>query len=162
MLPGQWHLDQFANGAGRSASAARKSARATRKWIYNADMMYFGRLCLMLAVFICILPGVVPQNTQVKKVSPRTTNTIIGKEVFRDYCAACHGLDGKGAGPAAASLKQHPTDLTQMSKQHGGTFPEEQFMSILNGTSSTPSHGSADMPVWGSVFRNMKIGRAHV
>jgi len=94
------------------------------------------------------------QNPPVKKVPPRPVTTISGKDIFKDYCAACHGLDGKGNGPAAASLKQRPTDLTQMARQHGGKFPEEQFINTLNGSANLPTHGSPDMPIWGSVFRN--------
>jgi copper resistance protein D len=36
-----------------------------------------------------------------------------GATVFATHCTACHGPDGRGHGPAAASLNPTPTDLTE-------------------------------------------------
>jgi mono/diheme cytochrome c family protein len=106
----------------------------------------------VLAFFGLCAPA---QDKQVKKVPPRPTAAIGGKELFGEYCAVCHGPDGKGGGPAADALKQRPTDLTHMSRQNKGSFPEERFLKILNGETTYPSHGSHDMPIWGAAFRNM-------
>ncbi len=38
-----------------------------------------------------------------------------GKNVYNDKCAICHGSDGKGNGPAAASLTPSPADFTSAS-----------------------------------------------
>jgi putative copper resistance protein D len=35
-----------------------------------------------------------------------------GEALFRDHCALCHGMSGRGDGPAAAGLLQRPADLT--------------------------------------------------
>jgi mono/diheme cytochrome c family protein len=35
-----------------------------------------------------------------------------GKGIYDDKCALCHGRDGKGNGPAAASLSPGPPDFT--------------------------------------------------
>ena len=93
-------------------------------------------------------------NKQIKKTPVHPTTAISGKVLYGQYCAVCHGVDGKGAGPAAAALKQHPTDLTQISHQNGGQFPEDRFMKMMNGEGSTAAHGTADMPIWGADFRN--------
>ncbi|MEI9976170.1 MAG: c-type cytochrome [Ignavibacteriota bacterium] len=77
-----------------------------------------------------------------------------GKVLYGQYCAVCHGVDGRGAGPAASALKQRPTDLTQMTRQNKGAFPEQQFMKMMNGEVSTAAHGTGDMPVWGADLRN--------
>ncbi len=68
-------------------------------------------------------------------------------------CAAYHGEDGKGSGPAAVALKNPPTDLTQISKKHGGTFPRAEVMQFIDGERSVPAHGPRHMPIWGEVFR---------
>lgn len=88
-----------------------------------------------------------------KKVPFQPTTAISGKALFGQYCAVCHGTDGKGAGPAASALKQRPTDLTQIARQNNGTFPEARFLSMMNGEVETPAHGSTEMPIWGSNFR---------
>lgn len=79
---------------------------------------------------------------------------ISGKALYGQYCAVCHGTDGKGGGPAAEALKQRPTDLTQMSRRNQGRFPEEQFLKMMDGQVATAAHGSPDMPIWGSELRN--------
>lgn len=35
-----------------------------------------------------------------------------GKEIYEKQCASCHGADGQGTGPIAASLRHPPADLT--------------------------------------------------
>jgi mono/diheme cytochrome c family protein len=78
-----------------------------------------------------------------------------GPEMFRSYCAPCHGRLGKGDGPAAAALTPKPADLTQFARRRGGTFSAKDFEDKLNGQGMTPAHGSTDMPVWGPIFRQM-------
>lgn len=38
-----------------------------------------------------------------------------GQSVFNDKCALCHGYDGSGNGPAAASLTPPPADFNSAS-----------------------------------------------
>ena len=78
-----------------------------------------------------------------------------GVDLYQSYCAVCHGKDGKGGGPAAAALKSSPSDLTMLSKTKGGKFPVGAVRQVLGGGSSTPAHGSQEMPIWGPVFRAM-------
>ena len=60
-------------------------------------------------------------------------HSVEGPELFRTYCAPCHGLDAKGHGPAAAALKTKPADLTVLSKTNGGQFPEERVRRFILG-----------------------------
>ena len=93
-------------------------------------------------------------QTVVKRVPPKPTVATDGKVLFRDYCAACHGADARGAGPAAAALKTAPPDLTQLARNSGGSFPEERFLRILRGDDGRAAHGNQQMPIWGTVFQN--------
>lgn len=83
-----------------------------------------------------------------------------GVDLYQRYCATCHGRDGKGAGPVAAALKTSPSDLTRLTRDHKGKFPIGSVRQLLGGGSSTPAHGSAEMPIWGPVFRAMNPDEA--
>jgi mono/diheme cytochrome c family protein len=95
------------------------------------------------------------QKPKIKYAPPERISPVSGPEMFRAYCAVCHGVDGKGTGPAAPALKKEPADLTQLSKKNGGKFPAVRVAGVIEGADVLLSHGSRDMPVWGSVFRSM-------
>jgi mono/diheme cytochrome c family protein len=40
-----------------------------------------------------------------------------GKTLYQSYCAACHGKNGRGDGPAATSLHPKPADHTSAAVQ---------------------------------------------
>ena len=93
-------------------------------------------------------------NPKISKVGVLPTSPASGKDMFRAYCASCHGPDGKGNGPAAPALKKPPTDLTTLAKNGGGKFPAMQVMaSIKNGAQA--GHGSKEMPVWGPILSSV-------
>jgi len=76
-----------------------------------------------------------------------------GEAMYKQYCGACHGLDGKGNGPAAFTLKTPPPDLTTLAARHMGTFPREYVGNILRFGPGTSAHGSSEMPTWGTIFQ---------
>ena len=78
-----------------------------------------------------------------------------GRKLFVQYCATCHGTDAKGNGPSAKTLKKAPADLTKIQKVDG-KFPSVRVQRIIAGDDMLESHGSRDMPIWGTVLR-----RAH-
>ena len=78
-----------------------------------------------------------------------------GKQMYANYCAPCHGVDGKGRGPAASALKAQPTDLTELQKNNNGKFPDTHVTAILQFGADVPAHGSSSMPVWGPILGNM-------
>jgi mono/diheme cytochrome c family protein len=83
---------------------------------------------------------------------------ISGAYAFRTHCATCHGADGKGEGPLADSLRFHPADLTLIAKRHGGSFPTETVVRIVDGRLPLKGHGAPDMPIWGDAFKNADTG----
>lgn len=97
--------------------------------------------------------GIVNAQT-IKKIPAKPTTAVDGKTLYHDYCAVCHGVDGKGAGPAAAALKPTPTDLTQVARRNNGRFDDERMVRILSGQETITAHGNEDMP-WGTIFHNM-------
>jgi mono/diheme cytochrome c family protein len=90
-----------------------------------------------------------------------------GPELFRAYCATCHGKDAKGGGPMAASLRIAPPDLTRIALRNGGSFPFLQVQKIISGEQQPPStHGTREMPVWGPIFSEVSwdqdLGRVRI
>lgn len=97
-------------------------------------------------------------KTVVKQVPVALTSPASGKEMYTSYCAACHGTEGKGNGPAARALKVPPADLTTLSSSNGGKFPNLKVAEAIRGDSAITAHGSKEMPVWGTVFMSMSHG----
>jgi mono/diheme cytochrome c family protein len=95
------------------------------------------------------------QEKTVKRTPIQHSDSTSGKQMYSDYCAPCHGLSGKGDGPAATALKTPPTDLTQLAKKNNGKFPVDHVMTAIRIGSPTASHGTTDMPVWGPLFRSL-------
>jgi len=78
--------------------------------------------------------------------------------MYTNYCAVCHGTEGKGNGPAADALKTPPVDLTALSKNNGGTYPALKVGSAIRGDAQVTAHGSKGMPVWGKLFGTISGG----
>lgn len=75
-----------------------------------------------------------------------------GADLFRVFCASCHGPQARGNGPVAKSLKVKVPDLTRIARRRSGEFPAESIRRIIDGRELRPTHGSGDMPVWGQEF----------
>jgi len=78
-----------------------------------------------------------------------------GAELYRRYCAPCHGISGRGDGPAAEALCPKPADLT------ASTLAVSELMRHIDGRRTVRAHGSAAMPVWGEVFEASLAGEPH-
>jgi mono/diheme cytochrome c family protein len=107
---------------------------------------------LFSALVLVIFAGDQGIPSQANKVQTEMPDVASGKQTYREYCASCHGEDGKGMGPAASALKTPPSDLTTLAKRHAGKFPEEYVSEILRLGLPIRAHGSSDMPVWGPIF----------
>jgi mono/diheme cytochrome c family protein len=75
-----------------------------------------------------------------------------GKQMYRQYCASCHGIEGKGNGTVATQLKIKVADLTVIRKKNKGIFPLDSVMATIDGRRIVKGHGDREMPVWGEVF----------
>lgn len=114
--------------------------------------MAIRRLVLLSAISLiaCVASaGLIVDETQFP-----LTYVPSGEQMYKQYCAACHGADAKGIGPLAPLLKTPPSDLTTLAKRHGGgKFPYDYVSSILKFGPGLAAHGSSDMPTWGPLFR---------
>jgi mono/diheme cytochrome c family protein len=78
----------------------------------------------------------------------------LGEFEYRNSCAQCHGISGKGGGPVGDFLTKTPLDLTILQKNNGGIFPVTNVYSVIDGSADIGVHGSRDMPLWGSRYRD--------
>ena len=116
------------------------------------------RFAAVAAIALAVFLGSATAQEKVVKtnaVAIAPAKATSGIAMYIAYCAACHGADGKGTGPAASAFKTPPTDLTVLAKKNNGKFPSEHFNSILKFGTSVQAHGSAQMPVWYSLFRSL-------
>lgn len=105
------------------------------------------------AAAIVLADGQAEQKPTIKREQLQQIETVDGKTLFRDYCAVCHGTDGKGNGPAAPALKTPPPDLTTIAKRHG-KFSAKDVEEQITGTGRMAgAHGTREMPMWGPAFR---------
>ncbi|MDU8911617.1 cytochrome c [Aestuariicoccus sp. MJ-SS9] len=72
----------------------------------------------------------------------------VGRMLFAENCASCHGPGGRGDGPHAASLNTPPADLTRIAARRGGNWPMLEVMSIVDGYARR-TNPREDMPVFG-------------
>ncbi|HLS82268.1 MAG TPA: cytochrome c [Steroidobacter sp.] len=75
-----------------------------------------------------------------------------GSELYRIFCATCHGAQGRGDGPVAETLKTTVPDLTRIAARRGGAFPAERVRETIDGQNLPRAHGAREMPVWGWDF----------
>jgi mono/diheme cytochrome c family protein len=83
----------------------------------------------------------------------RPTPAGAGEEMYVSYCAACHGMDGRGTGPVVPALRTPAPDLTILTKRNHREFPNEHVRATIRGDLLVVAHGSKDMPIWGPLLR---------
>ena len=113
------------------------------------------RQVLILSLIICLAAFATAQTAtkpQVQVTPAPYTPPDSGKAMYDAYCASCHGIDGKGHGPAAPAMAMPVTDLTMLAKSHGGKYPAFSVAETLRLTKPLTAHGSNQMPVWGPIF----------
>ncbi|MDU9404186.1 cbb3-type cytochrome c oxidase subunit II [Pseudomonas sp. zfem004] len=82
------------------------------------------------------------QSLHVPKIAPAAPAEVaLGKSLFESNCASCHGIGGKGDGPAARGLSPRPTNF--QAKQGN---PDYLLNILRNGVPGTA------MPPWKLMF----------
>lgn len=108
-------------------------------------------LVVLLALVSASLLAAGPAASADEDADVRAQELLVGlgAEMFQQYCAVCHGRDARGDGPAAASLRTPPADLTRIAARRGGAFPVADVASFIDGRFEVDAHGSREMPIWG-------------
>jgi len=75
-----------------------------------------------------------------------------GKAIFAQQCVACHGVEGKGDGPAAAALNPHPQNFHVNEGWKNGRKPSQIFKTLKEGIPGSAMASFATLPMddrWG-------------
>jgi hypothetical protein len=118
-------------------------------------ILYGTAFGVVAAIGWCMTVSVLAQQ---KPIPPILSDSLVGSDLYRSYCASCHGADGKGRGPVASVLKVPPADLTTLARRHGGNYPAALVQDTLYGTripNESVAHGTSEMPLWGTIFRQL-------
>ena len=101
------------------------------------------RITILLFLFSCFVAEMVgtTRGAAIQESELPPVYVPSGRQLYKEYCAACHASDGKGHGPVARSLRKTPSDLTTLAKRHGGMFPEEYVTNVLRFASVVRSDG---------------------
>jgi mono/diheme cytochrome c family protein len=104
---------------------------------------------LVMVALVSLFPALslAQEQAKIRTTAIKGSIPFSGHELYTELCAVCHGVDGRGGGPAATALTSKPTDLTQLAKQTGGKFPSLAVRRYIEGADSLPAHGSRDMPI---------------
>jgi mono/diheme cytochrome c family protein len=76
-----------------------------------------------------------------------------GARLYLNHCAACHGDDGEGTGPVAASMRVTVPNLRTLAERNGGPYPADAVAAYVDGRTEKAAHGDRQMPIWGDVFK---------
>jgi len=119
------------------------------------------------AVILAVLSAaVVLSQATVKRMTFRPIASVRGVDVYKAYCATCHGDDGKGQGPSAAGLKVKVPDLTTIAIRNGGNFSFGAVEDSINRWKQVPQtmtdvldiqqgRQALPMPAFGPIFAQL-------
>ena len=118
------------------------SRRVRIAWILGAAALIVG-VAVSIHYFDLLMAAVAPNP-----IPPSSESIERGRKLFVQYCAACHGVEGRGDGPAAASLPKRPKDLTRIARPP--YFPDGVVAYRI-------ANGVQVMPAWKGVLRTEDI-----
>ena len=136
--------ERVVRGAPCPVLTVREPRGRERKAVATSKLATAG--ALMIAALL-LMPA-----TAAAQEGGELKQTTTGGEVFKTYCATCHGTSARGDGPLAPSMRRKPSNLTEIAKRNGGAFPSELVFRTIDGRQPVRGHGGPDMPVWGDAF----------
>jgi len=112
-------------------------------------------LSIGIGLVLAFTAPMVMAQTKANEGSAAGNTPLTGQELYRQFCASCHGLDGHGHGPATEALKTPPRDLTLMARESNAKYDARYVKRVIQGEKSVTAHGTSEMPSWGTSFRTM-------
>jgi len=110
-------------------------------------------------ILVLLVSVVISASAQTAPPRQPPMRPVDGATIFRNNCAACHGLEGRGNGPVSKALNRDVPDLTTLSQRNQGAFPFTHVRTIImfGADNLRPAHGSKTMPIWGPIFHEIEF-----
>ena len=122
-----------------AAAAVRAARRGRRKVVFAGAVT--STATLVLCGYLVTVPAY-PTTYAQSPLRYNAASIAAGSALYTSYCATCHGADGYGDGPTAASLPLRPANLADAhALRHR---PGEIYWWLTYGIAGTPMPGFAD------------------
>ncbi len=146
----------------RTAPCPVLTVREPRDAVTDRPVSKSRALAAAAALVVLFLSPMAMTQASAQEPAPQAATElrqrVTGGEIFRTYCATCHGPSGRGDGPLAPAMRRKPADLTEVAKRNGGEYPSELVFRTIDGKTPVLGHGGPDMPVWGDAFARSRDG----
>ena len=113
---------------------------------------------LLILGLLAVFTGTVAAEVVIKQ-RPMTLDDVAGKngqELYGQLCAACHGPEGKGDGPAVPALNKPVPDLSMLAKDARGPLSHEEIENFIANRSRQAHGGVVEMPLWEREFQYVR------
>jgi len=95
------------------------------------------------------------QGKKIKIVPMRPTDLSSGSQMYKEYCAVCHGTTGQGDGPAIGFMRTPPPDLRKLRLRNNGIYPAGYVEALLHSGGGNHGGDVLAMPAWESDLRSL-------
>src|SRR5262245_60214094 len=147
-------VSSFVEGTERALSAHGTSDMPVWGSTFRALEVSDARVKVRLANLVAYVESL---QRPAEASSRSGSRQLTGAQLFRTYCASCHGETARGTGPLSTQMTRPVPDLTAYTVRNGGVFPGERVRQIIEGRGPA-AHGDRTMPVWGAVFSRQATG----
>lgn len=147
----QWN--SIATHMGLVARLTAAETRAVREFLVSsARAREAAETARQLAPNLAGVPGTATmggaQGAAALSAQSGNAGPVTGRDVYRANCAACHGPEGRGNGPAAAALNPRPTDFTNAAQRQATTDSASGYVI---------EHGRRGMPAFGRTLTHAQV-----
>lgn len=132
-----------------------RARKATDLWTISSSLASLflrgGILSIVLVVIASGLPAQVAlARPPLQEEVPERPPASMGRGIFAESCAPCHGEEGRGDGPAASGLPAPPTSFADLLPLQSRS-PQEMFQVVKEGRLDR------GMPPWKNRLRDAEI-----